>query len=82
MKVLEAEVVSGVNKGKCVAIPRILAPSDTDLPFILKRWKFLVRLSFAMTTSKAWGQTLDFVGVYLPDHVFIHSQLYVALSRV
>ena len=28
-----------------------------------------------MTTNKAQGQTLEFVGIYLPDHVFSHSQL-------
>ena len=35
-----------------------------------------------MSTNKAQGQTLDFVGVYLPDYVFTNGQLYVALSRV
>ena len=35
-----------------------------------------------MSTNKAQGQTLDFVGVHLPDHVFTHGQLYVAFSRV
>ena len=35
-----------------------------------------------MSTNKAQGQTLDFVGIYLPDHVFTHGQLYVAFSRV
>ena len=30
-----------------------------------------------MSPNKAQGQTLDFVGVYLVDHVFAHGQLYV-----
>ncbi|XP_022852758.1 iron-sulfur clusters transporter ATM1, mitochondrial-like, partial [Olea europaea var. sylvestris] len=34
-----------------------------------------------MTINKAQGQKLDFVGLYLPDAVFCHGQLYVALSR-
>ena len=82
-KVLELEIASGVNKGKCVLIPRIIiAPSDTELPFTLKRRQFPVRPCFAMSTNKAQGQTLDFAGIQLPDHVFTHGQLYVAFSRV
>ena len=35
-----------------------------------------------MTINKAQGQTLQRVGVYLPDPCFTHGQLYVAASRV
>ena len=35
-----------------------------------------------MTIDKRRGQTLDFVGLYLPQSLFSHGQLYVALSRV
>ena len=77
------EIASGVNRGKHVLILRItIAPSDTELPFTLKRHQFPIRPCFAMSTNKAQGQTLDFVGIYLPDDVFTHGQLYVAFSRV
>jgi len=81
--VIDAEIITGSHIGQRVFIPRIrMAPSDTDLPFQLIRRQFPIRLAFAMTINKAQGQTIPYMGLYLPNPIFAHGQLYVALSRV
>ncbi|KKO74012.1 atp-dependent dna helicase pif1, partial [Vairimorpha ceranae] len=80
---LVCKILTGHKKNSIVAIPRIdLSPSETTLPFRLKRRLFPIIPAFAMTIHKAQGQSYGRVGIYLPEPLFTHGQLYVALSRV
>ncbi|XP_019176499.1 PREDICTED: ATP-dependent DNA helicase PIF1-like [Ipomoea nil] len=81
--VVEAKLLFGNAAGSKVLIPRLsLTPSDSTLPFKFQRRQFPLMLSYAMTINKSQGQTLSTVGLLLRKPVFVHGQLYVALSRV
>ena len=59
-----------------------MIPSDNIFHFHMKIKRFPVRPSFAITSNKAQGQTLSYVGIYLKQGFFSHGQLYVAMSRI
>lgn len=79
---ITAKIISECNKGDTVFIPRIeFAPTETLLPFTMRRRQFPVILAYAITINKSQGQSYDYVGIDLQTPVFSHGQLYVALSR-
>jgi len=80
---LQVAILDGRWDGEIRLLPRIkLTTSDEELPFILDRKLFPVRLCFAMPVNKSQGQSLRQVGVDLGTDAFTHGQLYVPLSRV
>ncbi|XP_074324273.1 uncharacterized protein LOC141661188 [Apium graveolens] len=80
---VECEVICGAFVGTKHFIPRMeLCPTDTKLPFKLIRKQMPLQICYSMTINKFHGQSLERVGLYLPNPVFTHGQFYVAISRV
>ncbi|KAF8083899.1 hypothetical protein N665_0746s0001 [Sinapis alba] len=62
-----ARIITGEKVGKIVYIPRLLIqPSDTRLPFKMRRRQLPLAVAFAMTINKSQGQSLSEVGIFLP----------------
>lgn len=81
--IVQAKVITGTKVGQRVFLHRVLlTPTDTRLPFKMRRRQFPLKVAFAMTINKSQGQSLERVGLFLSRPVFSHGQLYVAFSRV
>jgi hypothetical protein len=58
-KFIEAQIITGINVGDKIFIPRIImSSSDTKWHFKLKRRQFPLSVCFAMTINKSKGQSL------------------------
>ena len=73
----------GLESNRDVYIPRItLRPKERQYPFEWSRRQFPIKPAYSITINKAQGQTMKMIGVWLPDSVFGHGQLYVGCGRV
>jgi ATP-dependent DNA helicase PIF1 len=78
--VFEAECI---KTGRRALISRMPLTSELgNLPFRLRRLQFPIRPGYTLTSNKSQGQTVDRIGIYLPQPYFAHGQLYVSFSRV
>jgi hypothetical protein len=77
--VIFAAVITGGNKSEYLSIPCIkLEPSESRLPFTVRRRQFSAIWAFAITITKSSRQSFGCVGVYLLDFL-CHSLLFYYL---
>ncbi|CEI93607.1 Putative Transcriptional factor B3 [Rhizopus microsporus] len=94
--IAEGDQVNAANLGRRFILPsshtiyileldhkiRRRTTQESELPFILTRKQFPVKLCFSMTIKKSQGQSLKYVGIDLRRPSFMHDRLYVAFLRV
>lgn len=67
------KIITGKAKNTIAVILKIdMIPSESILPFLLKRRQFPLIVSYLMTIHKSQGQSFKSIEVYLPKPVFTH----------
>ena len=78
---LEDAMILGKNSPIHI-IPRInCVDSNNTLHWNWYRKQFPIKICYCITINRSQGQSLKTVGMYLPQPVFAHGQLYVGCSR-
>ncbi|XP_026396252.1 ATP-dependent DNA helicase RRM3-like [Papaver somniferum] len=80
---VDAVILSENSAGKIVFLHRMpMSPLENlEMPFKMILKQFPTRMCFAFTINKAQGKTIENTGIYLPEHVPSHGQVYVEISR-
>jgi ATP-dependent DNA helicase PIF1 len=81
-RLIIAKRLHACDENDAILIPRVPSHTkDTELPFIMKRLQFPLKLAFVMTFNRAQGQSMKHCGILLPQSLWAHGQLYVGVSR-
>jgi hypothetical protein len=82
--VVQLKLLSGMQKGKIVVLPRCsihVSCENSGLPFAFTRVQFPLIPGYCVSVHKSQGQSLDVVGLIADQDSFAHGQVYTALSR-
>ena len=73
---INAEIISGPRAGQQMFLPKINLDSQSELPFVLNRKQFPIRLAFCMTINKSQGkETHSQLSSFIENIIFLISNL-------